>query len=83
MNHGLIERVEHHIGGGRYHNRAFLRLWVVNRGRRCWLDIAATNYLLKPGRRVVWREGLVYYERSPLHRLLAFELLAQGKPEPQ
>jgi hypothetical protein len=83
MNHGWIERIEYRAGGGRYGNRAYMRIWVIDRERRnlCWVDAEAANYALKKRQRVFWRDGRLYWERSPTQRLVILELLGVGEPE--
>jgi hypothetical protein len=83
MNRGVIERIEYRTGGGRYGSRAYIRLWVSDRdGRRlCWVDVEATNYVLKKRQRVCWRGGRVYCEQSPAKPLVNLEQLGYGKPE--
>jgi hypothetical protein len=83
MNHGWIERIAYQAGGGRYGNRAYIRLWVMDKGRCqvCWVDAEATNYVLKKCDRGCWIKGRVYCEQSLGRPLVNLEQLACGRAE--
>jgi len=83
MNHGWIERIQYQAGEGPYGSRAYMRLWVIDKQREnlCWVEVEATNYVLKKRQRVYWRDGRLYCEQSPGKPLLILEQLGYGEPE--
>jgi hypothetical protein len=83
MNHGVIERVEYHFRGDLHGQRAYMRIWVTGNAdtKLCWVDVEATNMVIKKRQRISWQKRRVYVEQSPSKRLVELKQLGYGEPE--